>query len=61
MVEPQPDDIVVIRATEDWPEHLFRVDFVFNDCIGGYSVTGPLTGEYGEPDFDLVLRVHQRG
>lgn len=56
-----PDDIVVIRASEDWPEHLFRVDFVFDDCVGGYSITGPLAGEYGEPDFDLILRVHQRG
>ncbi|CUH52719.1 hypothetical protein [Shimia marina] len=56
-----PDDIVVIRASEDWPEHLFRVDFVFDDCVGGYSITGPLKGEYGEPDFDLILRAHERG
>ncbi|WP_299419114.1 hypothetical protein [uncultured Shimia sp.] len=57
----QPDDIVVIRASDDWPEHLFRVDFVFDDCVGGYSITGPLAGEYGEPEFDLILRVHHRG
>ncbi|PHO02129.1 hypothetical protein CSC82_20075 [Rhodobacteraceae bacterium 4F10] len=53
-------DIVVIRAGEDWPEHLFRVDYVFEDCVGGYSLTGPLKEEYGEPDFSLILRVHSR-
>ncbi|QAX30619.1 hypothetical protein [Leisingera sp. NJS204] len=59
MVEYQPDDIVIIRASEDWPEHLFRITEVFDDCVGGYSLTGPLEGEYGEPDFDLILRVYE--
>ncbi|TKZ21968.1 hypothetical protein FAP39_04955 [Shimia litoralis] len=58
MIELNLGDTVVIRAGEDWPEHLFRVAYVFDDCVGGYSLTGPLAGEYGEPDFDLVLRVH---
>ncbi len=53
-------DVVVIRAAEDWPEHLFRIDHVFDDCVGGYSLTGPLEGEYGEPEFALVLKVHHR-
>ncbi|SPJ28247.1 hypothetical protein [Falsiruegeria mediterranea] len=53
-------DIVVIRAGEDWPEHLFRVDEVYEDLVTGYSITGPLKNEYGEPDFDLILRVHSR-
>ncbi|PRY69324.1 hypothetical protein CLV76_1548, partial [Marivita geojedonensis] len=45
------DDIVVIRAFEDeWPEHLFRVTDVWEDCVGGVSLTGPLKDEYGEPD-----------
>ncbi|WP_299794544.1 hypothetical protein [uncultured Marivita sp.] len=53
------DDIVVIRAFEDeWPEHLFRVTDVWEDCVGGVSLTGPLKDEYGEPDYDLILRVH---
>ncbi|UWQ61854.1 hypothetical protein K3723_13435 [Leisingera caerulea] len=59
MVEYHPDDIVVIRASEDWPEHLFRITEVFDDCVGGYSLNGPLEGEYGEPDFDLILRVYE--
>ncbi|OSQ42536.1 hypothetical protein [Marivita geojedonensis] len=55
------DDIVVIRAFEDeWPEHLFRVTDVWEDCVGGVSLTGPLKDEYGEPDYDLILRVHSR-
>lgn len=53
-------DVVVIRAGEDWPEHLFRVDEVYEDLVAGYSITGPLKDEYGEPDFDLILRVHSR-
>ncbi|MDO6523965.1 hypothetical protein Q4578_20450 [Shimia thalassica] len=51
-------DVVVIRAGEDWPEHLFRVDEVYDDLVTGYSITGPLKDEYGEPDFELILRVH---
>ena len=54
------DDIVVIRAFDDIPEHLFRVDEVFDDCFTGYSITGPLEGVYGEPDYSLVLSVHSR-
>lgn len=53
-------DVVAIRAGEDWPEHLFRVDEVYEDLVTGYSITGPLKDEYGEPDFDLILRVHSR-
>lgn len=51
-------DVVVIRAGEDWPEHLFRVDEVYDDLVTGCAITGPLKDEYGEPDFDLILRVH---
>ena len=51
-----PGDRVVIRAFDDIPEHLFLVDEVYDDCVGGYSLTGPLEGEYGEPDFDMILR-----
>ena len=53
-------DIVVIRAGEDWPEHLFRVDDVWDDCVGGVSLTGPLKDEYGEPEYDLILRIHSK-
>lgn len=55
-----PDDVVVIAAFDDVPEHLFRVTEVFDDCVGGYSLNGPLAGEYGEPSFDMILKVHSR-
>lgn len=48
---------VVLRAFDDIPEHMFKIDEVYEDCVGGYSLTGPLAGEYGEPEFDLILRV----
>ena len=46
-------------AIDDIPEHLFRISEVHEDCVGGYSITGPLAGEYGEPSFDLILKVHE--
>ena len=48
---------VLIRAFDDTPLHQFLVEEVFQDCITGTAVTGPLAGEYGEPDIELVLRV----
>ncbi|MDP2579337.1 hypothetical protein Q8W37_05285 [Shimia thalassica] len=48
MIDVQLGDIATIAAGEDWPEHLFRVDWIFDDCVGGYSLTGPLEGEYGK-------------
>jgi hypothetical protein len=55
MTDLQEGDVVVIRASEDWPEHLFEVDEVFEDCVSGYSFTGPLSGVYGEPGLDQTL------
>ena len=52
-----PGVSIVIRAFDDIPEHMFKIDEVYEDCVGGYSLTGPLAGEYGEPEFDLILRV----
>lgn len=59
MTDPvlHPDAIVVIRAFDDVPEHLFRIDEVHDDCVTGVALTGPLVGEYGEPTLDLILRV----
>lgn len=54
------DDIVVIAAGDDWPEHLFQVWEVHDGCITGLAITGPLAGVYGEPDLDLIVRVHSR-
>ena len=56
-INPTPGCTVLIAAFDDIPEHSFRVDEVFEDCITGLALTGPLAGEYGEPDLDLVVRV----
>ena len=52
-----PGCIVVIAAFDDVPEHTFRVEEVFEDCVTGIALTGPLAGEYGEPDLSLILQV----
>ena len=53
-------DVVVIGASDEWPEHLLEVDDTFEDCVSGYSITGPLVGVYGEPGFELILRIVYR-
>ena len=52
-----PGCVVLIAAFDDVPEHSFRVEEVFEDCVTGTALTGPLSGEYGEPDIELILRV----
>jgi hypothetical protein len=52
-----PGSIVLIAGFDDIPSHQFLVQDVFEDCITGTALTGPLAGEYGEPDITLVLRV----
>ena len=54
------DDVVVLRRLDDIPQHLFQVWEVYDDCITGYSITGPLKGVYGEPGLELILQVHAR-
>ncbi len=51
----EPGTVVTIRAFDDVPEHRFRVTEVYEDCVGGYSLTGPLAGEYGEPDYEMIV------
>ena len=51
----KPGDIVRIAAFDDIPEHDFEVVSVEDDCLTGIALSGPLAGEYGEPDLDLVL------
>jgi hypothetical protein len=53
----KPGDVVVIGAFDEVPEHWFRVEEVLEDCVTGFAITGPLAGEYGEPDLAMILRV----
>jgi len=55
-----PGCTVLIAAFDDVPEHHFLVEEVLEDCITGTALTGPFTGEYGEPDNALVLQVLTR-
>ena len=49
--------IVLIDGFDDIPAHQFLVDEVFDDFITGTALTGPLAGDYGEPEMTIVLRV----
>ncbi|MCF1711160.1 hypothetical protein L0V05_20345 [Tabrizicola sp. J26] len=51
---------MVIAAFDDVPEHLFEVEEVHDDFVTGKAVTGPLAGEYGEPDRSMIVRVVER-
>jgi len=53
----QPGDVVVVAAFDEVPEHLFQIEEVLDDCVTGIAVTGPLAGEYGEPELAMILRV----
>ncbi|MCU0900834.1 MAG: hypothetical protein MUC82_10130 [Cypionkella sp.] len=53
----KPGDVVAIAAFDDVPQHLFQIDEVLDDCITGMALTGPLAGEYGEPEISKVIRV----
>ena len=52
-----PGCIVFIKGFDDIPAHQFLVDEVFDDFITGKALTGPLAGEYGEPEITLVSEV----
>ncbi len=56
-LELNPGDVVVIQAFDEVPEHLFQVEEVFEDCVTGFAVTGPLAGTYGEPALEMIVRV----
>ena len=52
-----PGSVVLIAAFDDIPEHQFQVDEVFDDLVTGTVLTGPLAGEYGEPEIELITAV----
>ena len=59
--ELYPGCIVLIAAFDDVPEHQFQVDEVFDDLVTGTALTGPLAGEYGEPDIEMIVQVISQG
>lgn len=55
--ELYPGCIVLIAAFDDIPEHRFLVEEVFDDLVTGTALTGPLAGEYGEPEIEMITAV----
>jgi hypothetical protein len=53
----RPGDVVVVKAFDDVPEHEFLVEEVLEDSVTGVALTGPLAGEYGEPEIEMIVRV----
>ena len=53
----QPGCIVLIAGFDDIPEHQFQVDEVYEDLVTGTVLTGPLSGEYGEPELEMIVQV----
>ena len=57
----RPGDVVVIGGFDDIPDHQFQVEEVFEDLVTGTVLTGPLAGEYGEPDREMIVEVISQG
>jgi hypothetical protein len=48
--------VVVVAAFDEVPEHEFLVQEVFEDHVTGVALTGPLAGQYGEPELGVIVR-----
>jgi hypothetical protein len=53
----RPGDVVIVLAFDEVPEHLFLIEEVLDDYMTGVALTGPLAGEYGEPDRAMIVKV----
>ena len=53
----RPGDVVVIGGFDDIADHQFQVEEIFEDLVTGTVLTGPLAGEYGEPDIEMIIAV----
>jgi len=49
--------VVVIGALAEVPEHEVLVEELFEDCMVGVALTGPLAGEYGARILEMIVRV----
>ena len=61
LLEIRPGDVVVIGGFDDIPDHQFQVEEVYQDLVTGTALTGPLAGEYGEPDIEMIVEVISQG
>ena len=53
----RPGDVVVIGGFDDIADHQFQVEEVQEDLVTGTVLTGPLAGEYGEPDREMIVKI----
>ena len=53
--------VVVIGGFDDIQDHQFQVEEVYEDLVTGTILTGPLAGEYGEPDIEMIVEVISQG
>ena len=56
-----PGCIVLIAGFDDIPEHQFQVEEVYEDLVTGTVLTGPLAGEYGEPEIEMIVEIISQG
>ena len=61
ILEIKPGDVLVTRGFDDIPEHQFQLEEVQEDLVTGTVLTGPLAGEYGEPDIEMIVEVISQG
>ena len=61
LLEIKPGDVVVIGGFDDITEHQFQVEEVYEDLVTGTVLTGPLAGEYGEPEIEMIVEVISQG
>ena len=61
LLEIKPGDVVVIGGFDDIPDHQFQVEEVYEELVTGTVLTGPLAGEYGEPDIEMIVEVISQG
>lgn len=47
-------DVFIVQAFDEVPEHLFQIEDVYEDHMTGVTLTGPLAGEYEEPEIGLI-------
>ena len=53
----RPRCIVLIAGFDDIPEHEFRIDEIYEEFVTGMALSGPLAGEYGEPDKEMIVKL----
>ena len=57
----KPGCIVLIEGFDDILEHEFRIEEIYEEFVTGMALSGPLAGEYGEPDIEMITAVITQG